>query len=129
MNVRVGWVKGLNRLYFLYESYDDFWDFNKTDLHNDIFELVVDGDLSGGPFIKQMHPYLKAEQRRSTLSLSRCSCSELPHLYAERGQRLGNGVGLPAVDQGDALGERRVRLQFQTRTERQADIGILDHAV
>src|SRR5687767_974048 len=39
VTVRVAWVKGLNRLYFLYEASDDFWDFNKTDLHNDIFEL------------------------------------------------------------------------------------------
>ena len=65
VNVRVGWVKGLNRLYFLYESYDDFWDFNKTDLHNDIFELVVDGDLSGGPLIKQMHPYSKLSKEEA----------------------------------------------------------------
>ena len=54
VKVRVGWVKGLNRLYFLYEATDDFWDFgrfsNKGYL-NDIFEIVVDGDLSGGPFI------------------------------------------------------------------------------
>ena len=65
VSVRVGWVKGLNRLYFLYEAYDDFWDFNKTDLHNDIFELVVDGDLSGGPFIKQMHPYSKLSKEEA----------------------------------------------------------------
>ncbi len=57
VRVRLGWVKGLNRLYFLYEAYDDYWDFSRSDLHNDIFEVVVDGDLSGGPFIKQMHPY------------------------------------------------------------------------
>ena len=56
VKVKVGWVKGLNRLYFLYEAYDNYWDFKRTDLHNDIFELVVDGDMSGGPFIKQMHP-------------------------------------------------------------------------
>ncbi|MBI1788857.1 MAG: PKD domain-containing protein [Acidobacteria bacterium] len=56
VRVKVGWVKGLNRLYFLYEAYDNYWDFQSTGLHNDIFELVVDGDLSGGPFIKQMHP-------------------------------------------------------------------------
>ncbi|HET6962943.1 MAG TPA: PKD domain containing protein, partial [Terriglobia bacterium] len=65
VSVRVGWVKGMNRLYFLYESFDDFWDFNKTDLHNDIFELVVDGDLSGGPFIKQMHPYSKLSKEQA----------------------------------------------------------------
>jgi hypothetical protein len=56
VRVRVGWVKGLNRLYFLYEASDNYWDFGKNDLHNDIFELVVDGDLSGGPFIRHMHP-------------------------------------------------------------------------
>lgn len=45
VKVRVGWVKGLNRLYFLYEAYDDSW----TDA--DIFEIVLDGDVSGGPLI------------------------------------------------------------------------------
>lgn len=53
ITVKVGWVKGLNRLYFLVKAYDDYWDFKETDLHNDIFELVVDGDLSGGPLIPQ----------------------------------------------------------------------------
>ncbi|MBL8178007.1 MAG: PKD domain-containing protein [Bryobacterales bacterium] len=56
VTVKVGWVKGLNRLYFLYEAYDDYWDFRRTDRHNDIFELVVDGDLSGGPLIASLHP-------------------------------------------------------------------------
>lgn len=56
VKVRVGWVKGLNRLYFLYEAYDDYWDFSRTDLHHDIFEIVVDGDQSGGPLIEQFHP-------------------------------------------------------------------------
>ena len=28
VRVKVGWVKGLNRLYFLYEAYDDYWDFS-----------------------------------------------------------------------------------------------------
>ena len=55
VKVTIGWVKGLNRIYFLYEAYDDFWDFGRFNLEgymNDIFELVVDGDLSGGPFIQ-----------------------------------------------------------------------------
>ena len=55
VKVIIGWVKGLNRIYFLYEAYDDFWDFerfNPEGYMNDIFELVVDGDLSGGPFIQ-----------------------------------------------------------------------------
>ncbi|MDP9039591.1 MAG: PKD domain-containing protein [Acidobacteriota bacterium] len=51
VKVKVGWVKGLNRLYFLYEAYDNFWDFADPGLHNDTFEVVVDGDRSGGPLI------------------------------------------------------------------------------
>ena len=54
VNVTVGWVKGLNRLYVLYEAEDDYWDFgrfNPKGYRNDIFEIAVDGDLSGGPFI------------------------------------------------------------------------------
>lgn len=56
ITVRVGWVDGLNRLYFLVEAYDDYWDFEAPDLHNDILELVVDGDLSGGGFLPRYHP-------------------------------------------------------------------------
>ena len=47
VKVKVGWVKGLNRLYFLYEADDDYWDFSEPGLHNDTLELIVDGDLSG----------------------------------------------------------------------------------
>jgi hypothetical protein len=39
VKVKVGWVKGLNRLYFLYEAYDNYWDFARPGLHNDIFEV------------------------------------------------------------------------------------------
>jgi PKD domain len=56
VKIRVGWVKGLNRLYFLYEAYDDYWDFSRPGLQNDTFELAVDGDRSGGPFIDRFHP-------------------------------------------------------------------------
>jgi hypothetical protein len=66
VKVKVGWVKGLNQLYFLYEAYDNYWDFAKTDLHNDIFEVVIDGDLSGGPLIRQMHPNLKLKDKLET---------------------------------------------------------------
>jgi hypothetical protein len=55
IKVRVGWVKGLNRLYFLYEAFDDYWDFASPGLHNDTFEIVVDGDASGGPLIDKGH--------------------------------------------------------------------------
>ncbi|MDR0352776.1 MAG: PKD domain-containing protein [Opitutaceae bacterium] len=53
--VRVGWVKGLNRLYFLYEARDNFWDFSDPGLRNDTFEVIVDGDASGGPLIDSEH--------------------------------------------------------------------------
>ena len=56
VKVKVAWVKGMNRLYFLYEAYDNYWDFSLPGLHNDIFEIVVDGDLSGGPLIDEQHP-------------------------------------------------------------------------
>ena len=49
VKVKVGWVNGLNRLYFLYEAYDDYWDFNQLSLRNDTYEVIVDADLSGGP--------------------------------------------------------------------------------
>lgn len=55
VKVRIGWVKGLNRLYFLYEATDDYWDFAQPGLHNDTFEIVVDGDASGGPLIDKGH--------------------------------------------------------------------------
>lgn len=55
VRVRVGWVKGLNRLYFLYEAYDNYWDFSLPGLHNDTFEIVVDGDASGGALIDKGH--------------------------------------------------------------------------
>src|SRR3954452_874304 len=51
VHVRVGWVKGLNRLYFLYDATKAYWDFALPGLHNDTFEIVVDGDASGGPLI------------------------------------------------------------------------------
>lgn len=51
IKVKVGWVEGLNRLYFYYEAYDNYWDFNTLGLRNDTYEIVVDADLSGGPHI------------------------------------------------------------------------------
>jgi hypothetical protein len=53
--VKIGWVKGINRLYFLYEATDNYWDFSRPDLHNDMFEIVVDADASGGPLIDAGH--------------------------------------------------------------------------
>lgn len=56
VSITVGWVKGMNQLYFLYEAYDDYWDFSHPDLHNDIFEIVLDADLSGGALIPSALP-------------------------------------------------------------------------
>ncbi|MFS4417387.1 PKD domain-containing protein [Maribacter sp. 2307ULW6-5] len=53
ITVKVGWVKDLNRLYFFVEVFDDFWEFERLDIKQDIFELVVDADMSGGNFIKK----------------------------------------------------------------------------
>jgi len=55
IRVKVGWVKGENRLYFLYEATDNYWDFSRSGLEADIFELVVDADRSGGPLINRFH--------------------------------------------------------------------------
>lgn len=68
VTVKVGWVKGLNRLYFLYEADDDYWDFALADRHNDIFEVVVDGDLSGGPLIGAMHPHAGIDKSEAFFS-------------------------------------------------------------
>lgn len=69
VKVKIGWVKGLNRLYFLYEAYDNYWDFAQPGLHNDIFELVVDGDLSGGPLIPRFQPARELSERDAHFSM------------------------------------------------------------
>jgi hypothetical protein len=62
-------VKGLNRLFFLYEAYDNYWDFSRPGLHNDIFELVVDGDFSGGPLIERFQPTKELSERDAHFSM------------------------------------------------------------
>src|SRR5271167_4413908 len=69
VKVKVGWVKGMNKLYFLYEAYDNYWDFTKPDLHNDIFEVVVDGDMSGGPLIERFQPTKELSNRDAHFSM------------------------------------------------------------
>ncbi len=63
IKVKVGWVNGLNRLYFYYEAYDDFWDFNTLGLRNDTYEVVVDADLSGGPHVDEFRINSEAQTR------------------------------------------------------------------
>jgi hypothetical protein len=56
ISVKVGWCADTQRLYFLYEADDNYWRFGENSLSTDIFEVVVDGDCSGGPFIDRFHP-------------------------------------------------------------------------
>lgn len=65
IRVKVGWVNGLNRLYFLYEAYDNFWTFSHSELKTDMFEVVVDGDRSGGPFIDRFYPFKDISQEEA----------------------------------------------------------------
>ncbi|MGE0405958.1 MAG: hypothetical protein AB7O65_06645, partial [Candidatus Korobacteraceae bacterium] len=69
LKVKVGWVKGLNRLYFLYEAYDDSWSFANSGLGQDIFEVVVDGDLSGGVFIERFNEVPQLSEREAHFSM------------------------------------------------------------
>ena len=68
MEVKTGWVKGLERLYFLIRIYDNYWDFSGHGLRNDTFELVVDGDQSGGPLIDRFHPNKSLDSIQAFLS-------------------------------------------------------------
>ncbi len=56
MRMKVGWVEGESRLYFMYEAKDDYWDFSTLGLRGDVLEVVVDGDRSGGPHIARFRP-------------------------------------------------------------------------
>lgn len=56
VSVKVGWCVTTQRLYFLYEAWDNYWRFTENSLNSDIFEVVIDGDCSGGPFIDRFHP-------------------------------------------------------------------------
>ena len=48
VTVKVAWNPDTNRLYFLYRVFDDMHNFNFA--RGDIFEVVVDGDHSGGQY-------------------------------------------------------------------------------
>jgi len=51
VRVIVGWVNGMNQLYFLFEAYDDCWEFDSLERGQDLLEIIVDADLSGGDFV------------------------------------------------------------------------------
>ncbi len=77
--VRVGWVKGLNRLYFLYEAYDDYWEFESPNIINDLFEIMVDTDLSGGSFVfREIENFIRKEEEHL---LQKGSHAQNFHIY------------------------------------------------
>jgi hypothetical protein len=47
----------------------DLWDFARPGLHNDTFELVVDGDLSGGPLIERFQTTKELSERDAHFSM------------------------------------------------------------
>jgi hypothetical protein len=99
VKVKVGWVKGLNRLYFLYEAYKDYWDFSAPGLHNDIFEVVVDGDLSGGPLIDQYHNDVWTQQAVGDMSKLDPRISSSDAYFAQQGAHAQNyHIFTPALD-------------------------------
>ena len=87
VKVCVGWVKGINKLYVLYEAYDNYWDFGLPGTHNDMFEFVVDADLSGGDFI-----FVNYDEETYT------------HSPAQKGSHAQNyHICTPAVDKSRAI--------------------------
>lgn len=100
VRVRIGWVKGLNRLYVLYEAYDDYWDFSRPDLHNDTFELVVDGDASGGPLIgKRQKNFWTAARVGAANAAPEPRITEEEHHWAVQGAQAQNyHIFTPTVD-------------------------------
>jgi hypothetical protein len=87
ISIRVGWVPGLNRLYFLYEASDEYWDFEGEGLHCDILEIIVDGDLSGGPLVKHSHPEKKRVGIESLHSRVHGTHAQNYHIFTPPGDR------------------------------------------
>jgi len=99
VKVKVGWVKGLNRLYFLYEANKDYWDFSAPGLHNDIFEIVVDGDLSGGPLIDMHHSDVWNPKAVGEMSNIDPRISSSDAYFAQQGAQAQNyHIFTPALD-------------------------------
>jgi hypothetical protein len=104
VRVKVGWVKGLNRLYFLYEAEDDYWDFADPGLHNDTFELMVDGDASGGPFIGRDQARFWTPEHTGAAAPSDARISDDAFHWAVHGVHAQNyHIMTPAVDKDWAM--------------------------
>ncbi len=66
VKVIVAWNDSTNRLYFMLWKYDDYHNFDETDVNvsgaDDLFEIVVDADHSGGNY--HSHEDVDAEHQR-----------------------------------------------------------------
>ena len=129
IKVKVGWVKGLNRLYFLYEAYDNYWDFADPGLHNDTFEVVVDGDRSGGPLIPRFRNNTDQNEWDAHFSMHGVQAQNYHIFTPSEGKDWAHGLGLPAVGQGAPLGQPRPELQLPPGSVRPLHPGVLHHAV
>jgi hypothetical protein len=105
VHVKVGWVKGLNRLYFLYQATDDYWDFSLPGLHNDTFEVVVDGDASGGPLIDKGHKefWTKEEVGESAAAPDERISKEEAHWAVHGVQAQNYHIFTPALNKAWAM--------------------------
>jgi len=125
----VRWVKGLNRSTSSTRR-TTLLDFVRPDLHNDTFELVVDGDdlggvdlqegleaRTGGRRLRHADPRISA---RTCGGRSRRARPELPHFHAAR-TRLVHGVEFRDVDQGAPVANAAYNYNL-SRARREAGI-------
>ena len=148
IKVKVGWVKGLNRLYFLYEAYDNYWDFADRDCITTCLKWWWMGTVGRAADQSLSPRYLdtprqsakrgristhefRAPPLRSGMVFPRSARAGrlLPHIFTPpaEGEGLGNGVGLRALDQGTSLGEcRAYNYNFELGPIGQAHFGVLD---
>ena len=143
VKVRVGWVKGLNRLYFLYEGFDNYWDFaasgpaqrhlrsgrRRRSLRRSAHRHLPPRCLDARSGRAALGARPESAARRRAFRLSRRARAELPHLHAAGRQGLDDGVGLRAVHERPSLRERRLRLQLQARSVGKTGARVLDHAI
>jgi len=131
--VRVGWVKGENRLYFLCTRRPRAnWDSPLPTLHNDIFEVVVDAERGGGPFIGEQQDEAAVRDPKSCImNFQAFAGAELSHLHAGRGEGTGAWSGGSASSGLKEMpwSNSACNYNFTAGRKRQADAGVLDHPV
>ena len=122
-------MKGLNRLYFLYEAYDNYWDFARPGLHNDIFEVVVDGDMSGGPLIESFQPTKELSERDAHFSMHGVQAQNYHIMTPPLGKDWALAWGCNSYVKNLPYANAAYNYNFKPGESGQADAGVLDHAV